>query len=72
MRNLVRRLIEEAERSEVRIGFDESPFMSTRIGAEIIRLARMATAIHQANSLDDPPGPSQDSSAVVTMRESNG
>ena len=50
MREVIRHLIDDARRSGDRIGVDGKQIASTQVAAELIRLARVATSIHLAES----------------------
>ena len=49
MRDLVRQLVDDARRSGDRVGVDGRPAAPT-LAADVIRLARVATAIHLADA----------------------
>jgi hypothetical protein len=50
MRGHLREMIENARRSGDRIGVDGTEIAPTRLATEIVRLARLATSIHLADS----------------------
>jgi hypothetical protein len=50
MREIIRDVVENARRSEERIGVDGQRSPRARLAAEAIRLARVATSIHLTDS----------------------
>ena len=50
MRDLIRELVDNARRSGDRIGVDGTSDAPSKLAAESIRLARMATSIHLADA----------------------
>lgn len=69
MRNLIRDMLDNAERSGDRVGVDGFEIAPTQLAAEMIRLARVATSIHLADSArllaERAPAPDR----LVTTRE---
>ncbi len=69
MRKLVRQMIKDAQRSGDRIGVDGKTQSPSQIGTDIVRLARMATAIHLAESAQALCPGDAGQSAALPMRE---
>jgi hypothetical protein len=69
VRTEIRHLIEDAKRSGDRIGVDGTPDASA-LGAGIVRLARLATSIHLAESAHRMAASVPGRDRLMTKRES--
>ena len=69
MRDLVRELVDDARRSGDRIGVDGALTVPARLAAETIRLARLATSIHLAESVRLHVEPDRGRGRATPVRE---
>jgi len=69
MRDLVRTVIQNARRSGDRIGVDGEQRGPSRLAADSIRLARLATSIHLADAARLMPGVRGETDRTSLVRE---